>query len=87
MTITAARLRAARELVGWSRAKLAKVSNVGGGRITDFETFGRPLSPEAIAAIMGALAVAGLEFDHAGNAVKLRGLSGEGGPAEKTRNE
>ena len=46
MTITGAQLRTARELIGWSRAKLAKVSDVGGGRITDFETNRRPLSPE-----------------------------------------
>jgi transcriptional regulator with XRE-family HTH domain len=59
-------------LIGWSRAKLAKVSDVGGGRITDFETNRRPLSPEAIVAIMRALVVGGIEFDDAGNVVKLR---------------
>lgn len=52
--------------------KLAKVSDIGGGRITDFETNRRPLSPEAIVAIMRALVVGGIEFDDAGNVVKLR---------------
>jgi transcriptional regulator with XRE-family HTH domain len=87
MTITAAQLRAARELIGWSRARLARFSKVGDGRITDFETNRRPLSPEAIVAIRRALVVGGIEFDHAGNVVKLRGVSGEGGQAEKTRVE
>jgi transcriptional regulator with XRE-family HTH domain len=78
MSITAAQLRAARELIGWSRAKLAKLSKAGNGMITDFETDRRPLSPEAIAAIVAALAAAGVVFDRAGNAAKLRGVSGEG---------
>jgi hypothetical protein len=55
--------------------------------ITDFETDRRPLSPEAIASIMATLAAGGVEFDHAGNAVKLRGVSGEGVSAAKSRDE
>jgi hypothetical protein len=57
------------------------------GMITDFETDRRPLSPEAIAAIVAALAAAGVVFDWAGNAVKLRGVSGEGVRAAKPRGE
>jgi hypothetical protein len=86
MTITAAHLRAARELIGWSRARLAQLSKPENGIIADFEMDRRPLSHETNAAIVGALAAAGVEFER-GQAVKLRGVCGEGVRAPKRRDE
>jgi hypothetical protein len=60
--ITIAQMKAGRELLGWSRWKLARKSVVSGGKITDFEKDRRVLSPFEISCVRRALEVGGVEF-------------------------
>jgi transcriptional regulator with XRE-family HTH domain len=61
-SITAPQCRAARAMIGWTRQELARTSGVGFSTISDFEN-GRH-TPHAVnmAAIVGALENAGIEF-------------------------
>ncbi|MBH0237555.1 helix-turn-helix transcriptional regulator [Methylobrevis albus] len=60
MTISAAQLRAARGLLGWSRRKLAETARIDGSEIAAFEDRGVAPSDPAGAAIRRALEAAGI---------------------------
>ena len=60
--ITKDQCRAARALIEWSRADLAKAAKVSERTITDFERGARSPINASLAAITGALEEAGVEF-------------------------
>lgn len=60
--ITKDQCRAARALIEWSRADLAKAAKVSERTITDFERGARSPINASLAAIAGALEEAGVEF-------------------------
>ena len=67
--------RAARALIGWSRADLAKASKVSERTITDFERGARSPINSSLAALAGAFETAGVEFipeNGGGPGVRLR---------------
>lgn len=55
-------VRKARELLNWSRDRLASVSGVPVSAVTSFEVGGRPMKPGREDAICAALAQAGVDF-------------------------
>jgi transcriptional regulator with XRE-family HTH domain len=62
MSITGAQVKAARELLGWSRIKLTLVSGIDGGAIRRFET-GKRLPHRSVGmAIIRSLKSAGVIF-------------------------
>ena len=77
--MTPEQLKAARELLGWSRCRLAMASNLSEHAILVFETSGREIarrprlrpSVDRLAAIRAALEAAGVEFTN-GNAAGVR---------------
>ena len=60
--ITREQCRAARALIGWSRADLAKAAQVSERTITDFERGARSPINASLAALTRALEAAGVEF-------------------------
>src|ERR1700688_3503386 len=73
MTITGQQVKAARELLGWSRAKLSAESGVGSGTIVIFENGLHPQQAGTLATLKRALEAAGLEFTSGGEPrLKLR---------------
>ena len=60
--ITKDQCRAARALIEWSRADLAKAAKVSERTITDFERGARSPINASLAAIAGALEEAGVAF-------------------------
>ncbi|MGE7418162.1 helix-turn-helix domain-containing protein [Methylobacterium tarhaniae] len=60
--ITAAQLRRARDLLGWSEDELALRANVDAESIRQFEAGRYPASPQQRGAIRGALVAAGVEL-------------------------
>jgi transcriptional regulator with XRE-family HTH domain len=74
--VTASQLRAARALLGWSRAELSKRSGVGAPTITDFELKGADARQGTVQKWVTALAKEGVEFtsetDEAGCGVRFR---------------
>ena len=60
--VTASQLRAARALLGWSRAELAKRSGVGAPTITDFELKGADTWQGTMQKWVAALGKEGVEF-------------------------
>jgi transcriptional regulator with XRE-family HTH domain len=60
--VTASQLRAARALLGWSRAELAKKSGVAAPTITDFELKGADARQGTVQKWVAALAKEGVEF-------------------------
>ncbi|KMO20064.1 hypothetical protein SQ03_06505 [Methylobacterium platani JCM 14648] len=60
--MTAAQLRRARELLGWSEDDLALRANVDAQGIRAFEAGRYPPAPEQRAAIRGAVVAAGIEL-------------------------
>ncbi|GJD51580.1 hypothetical protein OPKNFCMD_4335 [Methylobacterium crusticola] len=64
--ITAAQVRRARELLGWSEADLALRANVDAEAIRSFEADRYPPSREQRGAIRGALQAAGIAFTDGG---------------------
>jgi transcriptional regulator with XRE-family HTH domain len=60
--ITAGQLRAARELVGWSPADLAKVATVRTEAVADFESGSRALHRVTVTRLRAALEARGVEF-------------------------
>jgi DNA-binding XRE family transcriptional regulator len=74
MTITSAQVKAARELLGWTRWHLAKQAGVSLTTIRDFELGLRIVGESLIAAVQRALEdAAGVEFTNGGEpGVKMR---------------
>ena len=68
--ITPETCRAARGLVDWSQAKLAKLSNLGTSTIKDYEAKRRTPAPNNLAAIQRALEEEGVEFIERGVRLK-----------------
>ncbi len=64
--ITAAQLRAARGLIGWSQAELADASKVGRATIADFESGKREPYERTLDDLRAALEAAGVEFTNGG---------------------
>jgi transcriptional regulator with XRE-family HTH domain len=62
MTINGEQVKAARKLLRWSQAKLAKKSRVTGGRIMDCESGQATLAPDAADAVQRALESGGIQF-------------------------
>jgi transcriptional regulator with XRE-family HTH domain len=76
MTITAAQLKAAREILGWSQDDVAAASGLELPTITNFE-HGKQLSPRAaLADIRLTSEAAGLEFIDVRPGVRLKGRDG-----------
>jgi ribosome-binding protein aMBF1 (putative translation factor) len=75
MTITAAQIKAARELLGWSQIKLTLASGIDAGAIRRFET-GKRLPPRSVGrALSRTLKSAGVIFveeNGEGPGVRLR---------------
>jgi DNA-binding XRE family transcriptional regulator len=71
MTITPDQCKAARDLLGWSRAKLARVAGVGQTTVYSFES-AFPKSGWILAVLRSTLEAAGLEFDDNGHGVRMR---------------
>jgi transcriptional regulator with XRE-family HTH domain len=73
MTITAAQLKAARQLLGWSQSQLAAEARVSPTSVSHYESERRRPSPGIVSAIQRALEAAGVEFLNGGEPrVKLR---------------
>jgi len=73
MTITGAQVKAARELLGWTRWHLAKQAGVSLTTVRDFELGLRTVGESLVAAMQRALEDAGIEFTNGGQpGVKLR---------------
>jgi transcriptional regulator with XRE-family HTH domain len=73
--ISAAQLRAARGLIGWSQQDLAEKSEVGRATIADFESGKRTPYGTTLARLEEALVRAGVEFipeNGGGAGVRLR---------------
>lgn len=64
--ITAAQLRAARGLIGWSQSELADASKVGRATIADFEAGKREPYERTLDDLRAALEAAGVEFTNGG---------------------
>jgi transcriptional regulator with XRE-family HTH domain len=62
MTLRPSQLKAARQLLGWSKIKLALQSGVGSFVIDKFERGERTLHPGSLDALRGALQAAGVEM-------------------------
>ena len=61
-TITPEQCRAARALLGWSRAELAKRAKVAKATLADFEAGKRTPYARTLADVLAALESAGVEF-------------------------
>jgi transcriptional regulator with XRE-family HTH domain len=62
MQLLPAQCRAARALLSWSQAELAKKASVSKQTLVDFERGARQPYPRTLADIRSALEVAGVEF-------------------------
>jgi len=71
MTITAAQVTKARELLGWTRTQLAVETRVSPSSVGRFER-GGPKGEWIETPIRSALESAGIEFDDSGAGVRLR---------------
>jgi transcriptional regulator with XRE-family HTH domain len=86
MKITSQQLRAARALLDWTSADLARTSGVSEPTIWRLEAVRGPLGgrPETAARLIGALEAAGVEFlDHGQPGVRLRRRAAEPTSASK----
>ena len=75
LALTAAQLRAARGLLGWSQEDLAKAAMVGRATIADFESGKREPYGRTLAVLQQALEAAGVQFipeNGGGAGVRLR---------------
>jgi transcriptional regulator with XRE-family HTH domain len=73
MSITAAQLKAARQLLDWSQDDVAAASGIETPTIVHFEHGKQPPSRAALAEIRMTLEAAGVEFTNGGEpGVKLR---------------
>ena len=70
MTISPSQVKAARELLGWSKINLASQSGVGSFVIEKFERGARSMRPESLDALRNALEAAGVEFTKTGAGLK-----------------
>ena len=76
MELSAAQVRAARGLLGWSQERLAQAAGVGIQTVIGLESGGRRPRQRTADAIRSALEQAGVEFiaqDGDGPGVRLRG--------------
>ena len=60
--ISAAQMRAARSLIGWSQPKLAAEAGLSEPTVKRFETVGAKVSDDAVEKMLRALEAAGVEF-------------------------
>jgi len=75
VSISAAQLRAARGLLGWSQQELAERAEVGRATITDFEAGKRAPYATTLMRLQERLSAAGVEFipeNGGGAGVRLR---------------
>jgi len=72
MTITAAQVKEARELLGWTQDKLAARAFVSPSSVNRLERDTRRPAAWVEASIVAALETAGIEFDDSGQGVRLR---------------
>jgi transcriptional regulator with XRE-family HTH domain len=72
MIVTAAQIRAARALLGWSQVKMAVRAGVAHIRISQFETGNRIPSSGFVDAPRRALEAGGVEFVDGGLEVRLK---------------
>jgi transcriptional regulator with XRE-family HTH domain len=80
-TITAGQIRAARGLLGWSQADLAKAAEVGRATIADFESGRRAPYTRTIDLLRAALEAAGVAFiAENGGGAGVRLLKAPAGP-------
>jgi DNA-binding XRE family transcriptional regulator len=78
VTVSAAQLRAARGLLGWSQSDLAEAAKVGRATIADFETGKRDPYARTLDELRTALEAAGVEFTNGDQpGVRLRKGSAE----------
>jgi transcriptional regulator with XRE-family HTH domain len=74
MAITAAQLKAARQLLGWSQTQLAAEARVSPTTVSHYESGRHRASLGIVSAIQRALEAAGVEFTNGGRpGVRLRG--------------
>jgi transcriptional regulator with XRE-family HTH domain len=74
MAITAAQLKAARQLLGWSQTQLAAEARVSPTTVSHCESGRHRASPRIVSAIQRTLEAAGVEFTNGREAgVKLQG--------------
>jgi transcriptional regulator with XRE-family HTH domain len=70
--ITAKQAKVAREMLGWSRTKLASMAHIAQSTVSNLEAKGR-LSPPIAVAVRKTLEAAGVEFTNGGvSGVRLR---------------
>ncbi|WP_113891114.1 helix-turn-helix domain-containing protein [Roseiarcus fermentans] len=80
MEISAAQLRAARGLLGWSQTELALAAKIGRATIADFESGKRGPYARTLDVLRSTLEGAGVEFTNGGEpGVKLRRAAQEHG--------
>jgi transcriptional regulator with XRE-family HTH domain len=72
MIPTPAQLKAARQLLEWSRGDVAGACGLDVAEVTSFEAGLRDLGRDALAEIRKTLEAAGIEFDRDGSGVKLK---------------
>jgi DNA-binding XRE family transcriptional regulator len=71
MTITPDQCKAVRDLLGWSRVKLARAAGIGRTTVYSFER-AVPKSGWILAVLRSTLESAGIEFDDKGRGVRIR---------------
>jgi transcriptional regulator with XRE-family HTH domain len=64
--ITGAQIKAARELLGWSRYRLAPRADIGHKFLIEFENGERTLDLDRVARLKATLEAAGVEFTNGG---------------------
>jgi hypothetical protein len=72
MTISPSQIKAARDLLGWTKVMLALQSGVGSFVIDKFERGERTLQPGSLDALRSALEAGGAEFTKTGARLKKK---------------
>jgi transcriptional regulator with XRE-family HTH domain len=72
--VTPAQCRAARGLLGWTQARLAKAAHIGISTIYDFERERREVHPDSVAKMQKSFEASGIAFLNGKRpGVRLRG--------------